>query len=73
MVVLFASCRRRFPQGRSPKLTKKGEGRHEGGELGARRRKENEKKQGEGTRRLRKNFRGLRTARDGFFFALTAC
>ena len=53
-VFLFARGWPRFPQGRSPKLTERGEGGHEGVEVGAWRRKDNERKQGEGTRRLRK-------------------
>ena len=50
-VFLFARGWPHFPQGRSPKQTERGEAGHEGGDVGAWRRKENEKKQGEGTRR----------------------
>ena len=62
-----------FPQGRPPKLTKRGEGGHEGGQVGAWKRKGNEREQGEGMRSLRKIFSVLRAARDGFFLALKAC
>ena len=56
MVVLLARGGPLFPQGRSPKLTKRSEGGHEEREVGAWRRKEKEGMQGEGTRRLIKFF-----------------